>query len=121
MPVYLYECSKCSHKFELLQSFRAEPSAPCPECNNGSKRLFVPVPIIFKGSGFYVTDSRKNEKEVTANSTVNNNVETKVSEVDKKETKVSDVDKKVTKVSDVDKKETKVTVDKNVEKAPEKL
>jgi len=111
MPIYLYECYKCNHKFELLQSFRAEPSAQCPECHNGSKRLFVPVPIIFKGSGFYVTDSRKKDNEVTANSTVNNNVETKVTDVDKKETKVSEVDKK----------EEKVTVDKKVEKAPEKL
>ena len=111
MPVYLYECSKCNHKFELLQSFRAEPSAQCPECHNGSKRLFVPVPVIFKGSGFYVTDSRKNEKEVTASSTVDNNVETKVSEVDKKETKVNEVDKK----------EENVSVGKKVEKKPEKL
>ena len=59
MPVYQYKCSKCNHKFELVQSFDADPSACCPECCNGAKRLFVPVPIIFKGSGFYVTDHRK--------------------------------------------------------------
>jgi putative FmdB family regulatory protein len=109
MPVYLYECSKCNHKFELLQSFRAEPSAPCPECHNGSKRLFVPVPIIFKGSGFYVTDSRKNHNEVTEKTTGSNNVETKVNDIDKKETKVNDIDKK----------EQKVNIDKKEEKQPE--
>lgn len=59
MPVYQYECTKCNHKFELTQSFNAEPSAQCPECNNGAKRLFIPVPVIFKGSGFYITDHRK--------------------------------------------------------------
>jgi putative FmdB family regulatory protein len=60
MPIYQYVCSKCNHKFELRQSFGAESATSCPQCHNGAQRLFAPVPIIFKGSGFYVTDSRKN-------------------------------------------------------------
>jgi len=68
MPIYQYKCSKCNNKFESTQSFNAEPSASCPVCNNGAKRLFIPVPVIFKGSGFYVTDHRKgsngNEEKV---------------------------------------------------------
>ncbi len=63
MPTYQYLCSKCNLKFELKQSFSAEPTVACPECRNGARRLFVPVPVIFKGSGFYTTDSRKSAPE----------------------------------------------------------
>ncbi|MBN1376000.1 MAG: hypothetical protein JXA01_07580 [Dehalococcoidia bacterium] len=58
MPIYQYVCSKCNTKFELRQSFDDENIAFCPACKCESRRLFVPVPIIFKGSGFYVTDSK---------------------------------------------------------------
>ena len=58
MPIYQYVCSKCNTKFELRQSFNDESVAACPKCKSESRRLFVPVPIIFKGSGFYVTDSK---------------------------------------------------------------
>jgi putative FmdB family regulatory protein len=58
MPIYQYVCSKCNTKFELRQSFNDESVAACPKCKCESRRLFVPVPIIFKGSGFYVTDSK---------------------------------------------------------------
>ncbi len=58
MPIYQYICSKCNSNFELRQGFNDENVAPCPKCKSESKRRFMPVPIIFKGSGFYVTDSR---------------------------------------------------------------
>jgi putative FmdB family regulatory protein len=58
MPIYQYVCSKCNTNFELKQSFNDESIASCPKCKSNAKRLFVPVPIIFKGSGFYVTDSK---------------------------------------------------------------
>ena len=57
MPIYQYLCPKCSSRFELRQSFSDESVVACPKCQNGARRLFSPVPIIFKGSGFYVTDS----------------------------------------------------------------
>ena len=60
MPVYEYECGSCHHRFEKKQSFHDKPVAACPECQGKAKRLFHPAPIIFKGSGFYVTDHRKN-------------------------------------------------------------
>ena len=64
MPVYQYQCDSCNHKFDLRQSFNDESIASCPKCNNGARRLFRPVPIIFKGSGFYVTDNaRKSEAQ----------------------------------------------------------
>ena len=59
MPVYQYICQSCNHKFEVKQSFNDEGKAHCPKCKNRARRLFIPVPIIFKGSGFYVTDSAK--------------------------------------------------------------
>jgi len=58
MPIYEYECPECRHRFEKKQSFHDEPRAECPECQAAAKRVFHPAPIIFKGSGFYVTDHR---------------------------------------------------------------
>ena len=59
MPVYEYECGRCSLRFELKRRFSEDGGAHCPRCQGEVRRLFSPVPIIFKGSGFYVTDSRK--------------------------------------------------------------
>jgi putative FmdB family regulatory protein len=64
MPLYEYECGKCSHRFELRRSFAEGSSASCPCCNNMATRIFAPVPIVFKGSGFYVTDYRKEKPPV---------------------------------------------------------
>ncbi|HIE16563.1 MAG TPA: zinc ribbon domain-containing protein [Dehalococcoidia bacterium] len=61
MPIYQYLCPRCNLKFELRQSFSDESMAACPECQNGARRLFSPVPIIFKGPGFYTTDSRNSK------------------------------------------------------------
>ena len=58
MPIYQYVCPKCNTNFELRQSFNDDTVTICPKCKCESRRLFVPVPIIFKGQGFYVTDSR---------------------------------------------------------------
>jgi len=62
MPTYEYRCLNCNLRFELKQSFKDEPVAVCPACHSNAHRLFSPVPILFKGPGFYVTDSRM-EKE----------------------------------------------------------
>jgi putative FmdB family regulatory protein len=59
MPLYEYECGKCSHRFEMKRSFSEGASANCTQWNSTAMRIFVPVPIVFKGSGFYVTDYRK--------------------------------------------------------------
>lgn len=58
MPIYEYECSDCRHQFERKQRFDEEPIAICPQCQGKCQRVIHSVPIIFKGSGFYVTDSR---------------------------------------------------------------
>ena len=59
MPRYDYECESCHHRFELRQSFDSEPVATCPECQNRATRKFHSVPIVFKGSGWYVNDYGK--------------------------------------------------------------
>ena len=58
MPVYDYECNDCRHQFERKQRFDDEPIAICPQCQGKCRRVIHSVPVIFKGSGFYVTDSR---------------------------------------------------------------
>jgi len=58
MPIYEYECSKCHSRFEKRQGFDAKPLATCPKCQGDARRVLHPAPVHFKGSGFYVTDSR---------------------------------------------------------------
>lgn len=59
MPTYEYECGTCGHRFERLQRMSDAPVKRCPECGKSVKRLIGGgIGIIFKGSGFYVTDSR---------------------------------------------------------------
>lgn len=60
MPTYQYACTACGHQLEAVQSFSDEPLTECPECNGRLRKLFSSVGIVFKGSGFYRTDSRAN-------------------------------------------------------------
>ena len=59
MPTYEYECGLCRSRFEKRQGFEEEPEAMCPQCQGRARRIFHSAPVIFKGSGFYITDSRK--------------------------------------------------------------
>ena len=59
MPIYEDECEECKRRFEVFQHFSDEPVAACPECSGSVRRVIQPVGIIFKGSGFYVTDNRQ--------------------------------------------------------------
>ena len=61
MPTYEYACAKCGHEFEVVQSFSDAPITVCPECQGEVKKVFSNVGVVFKGSGFYKTDSRKSE------------------------------------------------------------
>jgi putative FmdB family regulatory protein len=58
MPIYEYECDRCGVRFERQQRFSDPPVDTCPECQGPVHRLIHPVGIVFKGSGWYVTDSR---------------------------------------------------------------
>jgi putative FmdB family regulatory protein len=57
VPNYEYECKQCAHRFELWQSV-GEDAPPCPKCKSEVKKVFHVPRVIFKGSGFYVTDLR---------------------------------------------------------------
>ena len=69
MPIYEYQCTKCSLQFEVRRGFGENSSAPCPKCQEKGRRLFSPVPVIFKGTGFYTTDNRKEEKSESLHET----------------------------------------------------
>jgi putative FmdB family regulatory protein len=59
MPIYEYECDNCGTRFERFQSMQDEPIRQCPECSGMVHKVLHPAGIIFKGSGWYITDSRK--------------------------------------------------------------
>lgn len=58
MPTYQYACTRCGHGFEAVQSFTDSALTECPECQGRLRKVFSSVGIVFKGSGFYRTDSR---------------------------------------------------------------
>jgi putative FmdB family regulatory protein len=68
MPLYEYECQECGLRFERRQSFSDPRVKECPECCGPVIRLIQPAGIIFKGSGFYVTDNRKKSPTATPGS-----------------------------------------------------
>jgi putative FmdB family regulatory protein len=59
MPLYEYVCDECGYSFERLQSFKDDPVRLCPNCNSPVRRVISPVGVIFKGSGWYITDSQR--------------------------------------------------------------
>ena len=61
MPLYVYRCKECGVTFERRQSIHDEPLTECPECKGRVHRVLQPVGIVFKGSGFYITDNRKSK------------------------------------------------------------
>ena len=62
MPTYEYACNSCGHEFEAFQSFSEAALTECPQCNGEVRKLFSNVGVVFKGSGFYKTDSRTDAK-----------------------------------------------------------
>ena len=58
MPTYSYHCDSCGHDFDAVQRFTDEPLRECPQCGSAIRRVIHPVGVVFKGSGWYITDSR---------------------------------------------------------------
>ena len=58
MPTYTYRCDTCGHGFDAVQRFAEDPLTECPECDSPIRRVIQPVGVVFKGSGWYITDSR---------------------------------------------------------------
>ncbi len=63
MPIYDYRCDHCGHVFSAVQSYAEGPLAACPNCGKTPRRLLSTAAIVFKGSGWYKTDSRPAPKE----------------------------------------------------------
>ena len=66
MPTYQYACTECGHAFEQFQNFSDDTLTVCPECEGRLRKLFSAVGVVFKGSGFYRTDSRPSDKSEPA-------------------------------------------------------
>jgi putative FmdB family regulatory protein len=65
VPTYAYACKDCSHAFEIQQSFSDSSLSVCPECSGTLRKKFNSVGVVFKGSGFYRTDSRDTKSTST--------------------------------------------------------
>ena len=68
MPTYQYACTECGHAFEQFQSFTDDALTVCPACEGRLRKVFNAVGVVFKGSGFYRTDSRTDGKSATTSS-----------------------------------------------------
>jgi putative FmdB family regulatory protein len=66
VPTYDYKCTVCEHRYEMREGFDAPPRQNCPVCGELAKRVLHAPPIVFKGSGFYITDSRKGSQATLA-------------------------------------------------------
>jgi putative FmdB family regulatory protein len=77
MPIYEYECLTCGTTFDKRQRFSDRPLADCPEGHPETRRLLSAPTIVFKGSGFYVNDSKSSKNGVNGSSSRNNKSETK--------------------------------------------
>jgi putative FmdB family regulatory protein len=69
VPTYQYACTVCDHRFEQVQSFSDPSLTVCPECSGKLRKLYGSVGVVFKGSGFYRTDSRSPSKSAETTST----------------------------------------------------
>ena len=56
MPIYEYKCSKCGHKIEVIQKMSDQPITVCEKCNGSMSKVISPAGLMFKGSGWYITD-----------------------------------------------------------------
>jgi putative FmdB family regulatory protein len=66
MPTYQYRCTECGEELEVVQKFSDDPLTECPACQGRLRKLFSPVGVVFKGSGFYKTDSRSSSTGASA-------------------------------------------------------
>ena len=66
MPTYSYECTQCADRFDAVQAFTDDALTTCEKCSGRLRKLFGSVGVVFKGSGFYRTDSRESGKKSTS-------------------------------------------------------
>ncbi|HET6754155.1 MAG TPA: FmdB family zinc ribbon protein [Jiangellaceae bacterium] len=83
MPTYEYVCTDCGNNLEVVQRFTDESLTECPVCHGRLRKMFYPVGVVFKGSGFYRTDSRTQDKERAAAGSTNGSPGTKADDAAK--------------------------------------
>jgi putative FmdB family regulatory protein len=66
MPTYTYRCTSCEYQFDQFQKFSDDALTECPRCHGSLRKVFQPVGVVFKGSGWYINDSRKPESSSTS-------------------------------------------------------
>lgn len=93
MPIYEYACTACGERTEAKQSFADPPLTECPHCGGSLRKLYSPVGIVFKGSGFYSTDAKKKSSTTSSSDSRSSKTESKsdssVKKADKKPDKPS--------------------------------
>lgn len=82
MPTYEYACEGCGSRYEKRESFSAPARQKCPTCGKRANRVLQAPPIVFKGSGFYKTDSRGTSSETVGSSGGSNNSASSTSSAD---------------------------------------
>lgn len=73
MPTYKYQCRDCGNSFEQFQKFSDDPLSVCPDCSGTIQRVIQNVGVVFKGSGWYINDSRKSGGESKGESGTSDN------------------------------------------------
>jgi putative FmdB family regulatory protein len=87
LPTYQYACTECGHAFDQVQSFSDDALTTCPECQGKLRKLFNAVGVVFKGSGFYRTDSRGSSTASESASTTKTETKTETKSETKSESK----------------------------------
>src|SRR5688572_4034437 len=77
MPIYEYACTACGERTVAKQSFTDPPLTECPQCGGSLRKLYSPVGIVFKGSGFYSTDAKKKSSSSSTSSKSETKTESK--------------------------------------------
>lgn len=87
MPTYEYECNKCGYSFEILQSIKDDSLKKCPKCGKNSLKKIISggAGLIFKGSGFYLTDYKNKPSKTKPTAKTKDKPETKTKPASKKE------------------------------------
>ena len=90
MPTYSYACTACDNRFDAVQAFSDDALTSCPQCEGRLRKLFGKVGVVFKGSGFYRTDSRESGKNSSNGSSTSSESTSSSSSTSEKSSSSSD-------------------------------
>lgn len=90
MPTYQYKCRQCEHRFEVIQKITEAALTECPECQGEIRRVLFPAGVVFKGSGWYVTDYRNSGEKAKYESESKGETASASTETKPSETKTAD-------------------------------